>query len=57
VSAETGDSTLCWIARSVLWAVWVAALVLSTCLGTVLIGSCAWVRSRLPKHDPATSGG
>lgn len=57
----------------VLWSVWVclsayfistalkgypiAALILSTCVGTVLIGSCLWARSRMPKHHPATNEG
>lgn len=57
----------------VLWSVWVclsayfissalegyplAALILSTCVGTVLIGSCIWARSRTTKHHPAASEG
>lgn len=37
----------------------VVALVLSTCLGTALIASCVWVRSRFSKRvpAPATAGG
>ena len=31
----------------------IAAIVVSTCAGTVLIGSCVWVQSHLPKHQTA----
>jgi membrane-associated protein len=56
-----------------LWSIWVclsayfissalagypiAALVLSTSVGTVLVGSCLWVRSRMPKHHAAVIEG
>jgi len=28
----------------------IAAIIVSTCAGTVLIGSCVWVQSHRPKH-------
>jgi membrane-associated protein len=35
----------------------VVALVLSTCLGTALIASCVWIRSRFSKPAAAATGG